>query len=335
MLPPSRPAAPSCRPVRARSRPARQLDTRSSCARPASSISCTISVGVNTLRTTSSLSSSATSSRMRCRTRPTRAPPTGAGQRRRQPVGQPSPAVKPRGEPSAASSTAARSASRTVSVCGIRVSCTLPYSSTERSTVSQMKWPIPGGAPRSRLRSHRPAAGVAGATAATSPAPPAGSGPAAIRAPPPSPRTLLLCQPPDRLPREEPTAPAPSSAQAAATGRLCVTNPPARPPSTAPIATSGQTISRERRPAPENSSCHPYRPSRRRSQPLLHRLARAMAFTDLRDWIDHLRREGELHEVTAQVDPHLEIIGDHRSRDQAPAARRCCSATSGAATCRS
>ena len=32
-----------------------------------------------------------------------------------------------------------------------------------------------------------------------------------------------------------------------------------------------------------------------------------MAFTDLRDWLDHLRREGELHEVTAQVDPHLEI----------------------------
>jgi 4-hydroxy-3-polyprenylbenzoate decarboxylase len=32
-----------------------------------------------------------------------------------------------------------------------------------------------------------------------------------------------------------------------------------------------------------------------------------MAFTDMRDWLDHLRREGELHEVTAQVDPHLEI----------------------------
>src|SRR6476619_6794241 len=32
-----------------------------------------------------------------------------------------------------------------------------------------------------------------------------------------------------------------------------------------------------------------------------------MAFRDLRDWLDHLRREGELHEVTAEVDPHLEI----------------------------
>src|SRR5919198_3799169 len=33
----------------------------------------------------------------------------------------------------------------------------------------------------------------------------------------------------------------------------------------------------------------------------------AMAFRDLRDWLEHLRRAGELHEVTAQVDPHLEI----------------------------
>ncbi|HEY0387160.1 MAG TPA: menaquinone biosynthesis decarboxylase [Gaiellales bacterium] len=32
-----------------------------------------------------------------------------------------------------------------------------------------------------------------------------------------------------------------------------------------------------------------------------------MPFSDLRDWLDHLRREGELHEVTAEVDPHLEI----------------------------
>src|SRR6266516_4159160 len=32
-----------------------------------------------------------------------------------------------------------------------------------------------------------------------------------------------------------------------------------------------------------------------------------MAFDDLRDWIDHLRRNGELVEVTAEVDPHLEI----------------------------
>src|SRR3954469_8790633 len=32
-----------------------------------------------------------------------------------------------------------------------------------------------------------------------------------------------------------------------------------------------------------------------------------MAFDDLRDWIGHLRREGELVEVTAEVDPHLEI----------------------------
>jgi 4-hydroxy-3-polyprenylbenzoate decarboxylase len=32
-----------------------------------------------------------------------------------------------------------------------------------------------------------------------------------------------------------------------------------------------------------------------------------MAFDDLRDWLDYLRREGELHEVTAEVDPHLEV----------------------------
>src|SRR6478672_1157759 len=32
-----------------------------------------------------------------------------------------------------------------------------------------------------------------------------------------------------------------------------------------------------------------------------------MAFSDLRDWLDHLRAAGELHEVSAEVDPHLEI----------------------------
>ena len=32
-----------------------------------------------------------------------------------------------------------------------------------------------------------------------------------------------------------------------------------------------------------------------------------MAFADLREWIEALRREGELHEVTASVDPYLEI----------------------------
>src|SRR3954470_2101516 len=32
-----------------------------------------------------------------------------------------------------------------------------------------------------------------------------------------------------------------------------------------------------------------------------------MAFRDLRDWLDRLRAEGELHEVTAEGDPHLEI----------------------------
>ena len=46
-----------------------------------------------------------------------------------------------------------------------------------------------------------------------------------------------------------------------------------------------------------------------------------MAFTDLRDWLDHLRREGELHEVTAQVDPHLEIteITDRVTKAGGPA----------------
>jgi 4-hydroxy-3-polyprenylbenzoate decarboxylase len=46
-----------------------------------------------------------------------------------------------------------------------------------------------------------------------------------------------------------------------------------------------------------------------------------MAFRDLRDWIDHLRREGELHEVTAEVDPHLEIseITDRVTKAGGPA----------------
>jgi 4-hydroxy-3-polyprenylbenzoate decarboxylase len=46
-----------------------------------------------------------------------------------------------------------------------------------------------------------------------------------------------------------------------------------------------------------------------------------MAFNDLRDWIDHLRREGELHEVAAEVDPHLEIseITDRVTRAGGPA----------------
>jgi 4-hydroxy-3-polyprenylbenzoate decarboxylase len=46
-----------------------------------------------------------------------------------------------------------------------------------------------------------------------------------------------------------------------------------------------------------------------------------MAFQDFRDWLDHLRREGELHEVTAPVDPHLEIaeITDRVTRAGGPA----------------
>ena len=46
-----------------------------------------------------------------------------------------------------------------------------------------------------------------------------------------------------------------------------------------------------------------------------------MAFNDLRDWLDHLRREGELAEVTAEVDPHLEIteITDRVTRAGGPA----------------
>jgi 4-hydroxy-3-polyprenylbenzoate decarboxylase len=46
-----------------------------------------------------------------------------------------------------------------------------------------------------------------------------------------------------------------------------------------------------------------------------------MAFDDLRDWIDHLRRHGELVEVTAPVDPHLEIaeITDRVTKAGGPA----------------
>ena len=46
-----------------------------------------------------------------------------------------------------------------------------------------------------------------------------------------------------------------------------------------------------------------------------------MAFDDLRDWIDYLRREGELAEVTAEVDPHLEIaeITDRVTKAGGPA----------------
>src|SRR3954454_9761087 len=46
-----------------------------------------------------------------------------------------------------------------------------------------------------------------------------------------------------------------------------------------------------------------------------------MAFDDLRDWIVHLRREGELVEVTAEVDPHLEIaeITDRVTKAGGPA----------------
>jgi 4-hydroxy-3-polyprenylbenzoate decarboxylase len=46
-----------------------------------------------------------------------------------------------------------------------------------------------------------------------------------------------------------------------------------------------------------------------------------MAFDDLRDWIAHLRREGELAEVSAEVDPHLEIaeITDRVTKAGGPA----------------
>jgi 4-hydroxy-3-polyprenylbenzoate decarboxylase len=46
-----------------------------------------------------------------------------------------------------------------------------------------------------------------------------------------------------------------------------------------------------------------------------------MAFSDLRDWLDHLRRHGELVEVTAEVDPSLEIaeITDRVTKAGGPA----------------
>jgi 4-hydroxy-3-polyprenylbenzoate decarboxylase len=46
-----------------------------------------------------------------------------------------------------------------------------------------------------------------------------------------------------------------------------------------------------------------------------------MPFADLRDWLDHLRREGELAEVTAPVDPYLEIseITDRVTKAGGPA----------------
>jgi 4-hydroxy-3-polyprenylbenzoate decarboxylase len=46
-----------------------------------------------------------------------------------------------------------------------------------------------------------------------------------------------------------------------------------------------------------------------------------MAFTDLRDWLDHLRRHDELVEVTAEVDPNLEIaeITDRVTKAGGPA----------------
>ena len=42
---------------------------------------------------------------------------------------------------------------------------------------------------------------------------------------------------------------------------------------------------------------------------------------DLRDWIELLRREGELAEITAEVDPHLEIteIADRTMKAGGPA----------------
>src|SRR5256885_9675298 len=46
-----------------------------------------------------------------------------------------------------------------------------------------------------------------------------------------------------------------------------------------------------------------------------------MALDDLRDWIDHLRRQGELVEVSAEVDPYLEIaeITDRVTKAGGPA----------------
>src|SRR4029079_13719312 len=44
-------------------------------------------------------------------------------------------------------------------------------------------------------------------------------------------------------------------------------------------------------------------------------------FTDLRDWLQHLRREGELDEGAAQADPHLDIteITDRVTKAGGPA----------------
>jgi 4-hydroxy-3-polyprenylbenzoate decarboxylase len=46
-----------------------------------------------------------------------------------------------------------------------------------------------------------------------------------------------------------------------------------------------------------------------------------MSYSDLRDWLDDLRRHGELHEITAEVDPHLEIaeITDRVTKAGGPA----------------
>ena len=146
---------------------------------------------------------------------------------------------------SAASSTAARSASPArwrCAGCGSRARFRTRPRSARRSPRS--KCPIPAGAPLdlafeailqpprvagAQQRRHQRCRQVAGRL------------PAAPRHPV---RVRLLLLPAARSPatRGCRRAPAPSSAQAAATGRLCVTNPPASPPSTAPIATSGQTI---------------------------------------------------------------------------------------------
>ena len=59
-----------------------------------------------------------------------------------------------------------------------------------------------------------------------------------------------------------------------------------------------------------------------------------MAFDDLRDWLDHLRREGELHEVTAEVDPHLEITEIADRAMKAGRARPALPQRQGLASCR-
>ena len=48
---------------------------------------------------------------------------------------------------------------------------------------------------------------------------------------------------------------------------------------------------------------------------------------DLREWIELLRREGELVEVTAEVDPYLEISEIADRTEARRAAPRCSSAT--------